>query len=196
MKSPLPMRAALVLLACSCGALAAERNETAPEKPTPQAMDELLRLYREFGLPLPPDNAPLVRTPTGWSQQLAPGKNVPIFTLGFLLKPAAGGKPAEILIGPLRTARELPREDGNPTPVNPAEVAIEKLSFDAPDSTFPLDTALATALQCHARGYASPRGGPLPARLPRAARGGPVAVSSGGPWVRHRQPIGLRGAAG
>src|SRR5260221_8448311 len=95
------MRSVSVFFACCCIASADEPRVSDAEKSKPPPMDELLQLYREFGLPLPPADAPLVKAPTGWSHQLASGKDVPILTLGFLLKPADGKNPAEVLIGPI-----------------------------------------------------------------------------------------------
>src|SRR4051812_30671277 len=86
---------------------------TAAEKaPVPEAtseamlMERLVQLYREFALPLPPADAPLVRCPTGWSRQAASGEMQPVFTLGFLLQPARGETTPELLIGAVRSQKE------------------------------------------------------------------------------------------
>jgi hypothetical protein len=181
------------LIATSCAVLAAETPNPVVEKFTTSRMDELLELYRDFGLPLPPADAPLVKTPTGWSHQLDSGKHDPIFTLGFLLKAAEGDAPAEVLVGPLRFKKELSRSDGQPTPVKPDEVDIAQLSFGQRISTFPLDTTLATAIQCHARGYEKLAEALFSKAPTMRWEGNPIAVSSGGPWTKHRQPTDYRG---
>lgn len=168
-----------------------------PAAPASARMDGLLALYRDWGLPLPPETAPLVQTPTGGFRLVAPGRTVPIFTLGFLLKPAVGKTPAEVLAGPLRLECEPSEGDGKPTPVVPGRVAVAKLSFGSENSTFPLDTALATALQCHARGYRRLADDLLRRALRvRGGGQGPSAVSSGGAWMPHRRSLGYAGEPG
>jgi hypothetical protein len=190
------MRIIPLLLFLLSVASAEEAANGARDKRTVVSMDQLLELYREFGLPLPPNDAALVQTPTGWSTQSESGKATPILTLGFLLKPAQAQTPPEVLVGPLRLTREINRHDGEPKPVDPDHVAIEKLSFGTSVSTFPLNSGLATAIQCHARGYEKLAQALYEKSMIVGRSGGPSAVSSDGRWMRPRAPAAYQGEPG
>ena len=70
-----------------------------PDRPEP-SLDELLALYRTYGLPLPTNEAKLVRFESGWRTYLGRGKKeTPLDYLGFLLKPATANHPAVALVG-------------------------------------------------------------------------------------------------
>lgn len=109
--------------------------------PTPAEMEQLLAKYLEYGLPLPPRDAKLVRIPLGQYSH----------TVGFVSKKAKGWKSAEVLIG-TTTAEEYSLNDQSPTQLDTEGFcATSDLSW--PNAPFEINTGLATALQCQARGY-------------------------------------------
>src|SRR5688500_6022194 len=111
-------------------------------KPSPD-MEKLLSLYRDFGLTLPPEGAPLARIPTGWFST-ANGREERIFTLGFLLKPAQAGAPAEVLAGPSR--KVIDAEDKKAVEIVSAEkVDAAALRLES-ETTFPFNVGSALAV--------------------------------------------------
>jgi hypothetical protein len=114
-------------------------------------LDELLKTYRQLGLPLPAADAKLVRLETSWSISVAPGKDVPLYALGFLLRAATKEKPPLLLVG----TQEYEPEDRNLkiTPVQPEAALANEVQAEWMDSVFGVNAGLATALQCEARGW-------------------------------------------
>ena len=115
-------------------------------------MEKLLKLYGEFGLPLPPPNASLARIPAGASQVLDNGKEKPLYTLGFVLSPATPTAPAEILAGPCRAKAERSGEAGALQIIAAEKVDVREVTFDW-DTTFPINLGPALAVQCFQRGH-------------------------------------------
>ncbi len=150
------------------------------ERGTPD-LDELLTLYKDYGLPLPPDAARLVRFPNGTSTQDDSGKHIPFYALGFWLNPTATKELPEILVGPVhfRYASDVWRDP--PQRVDPKSVSLDHVEPGWRTALDPLNAALATLIQCHARGYE-----PLARRLVAPSLsvdrwGGPGAVWGNAP---------------
>lgn len=145
-------------------------------------MERLLEIYREFGMPLPPDEAPLVQMTWGVvNRRPAPRRSGII--LGFLLKAANSDSLDDALIGVLQLSKESEFERVNPTLVKAEDVEIESLKCDVHGAFFPTNTALPTAIQCYARGELN-----LAQVLKEKARetriaGGPSHMRSNGPWI-------------
>ena len=181
----------LSVVVCVSAALA-ER----PALPEPAPDFHILAiLYREFGLPLPPPDAPLARIPTGWQEVQDNGKDKPLYALGFVLNPATATAPAEILVGPCRSKFEPSKSDG-PLKILPAEkVKVEDLTFEW-NTTFPLNPGPALAVQCFLRGHTDLAGKLLAASKKILRGSGPIAVSSGGAWMKHRETVSYIGRPG
>src|SRR3954447_14173004 len=102
-------------------------------------LDALLARYRRYGFPLPPASAPLVR--------LRPTKGI-----GFLLDHGPDGP--RYLLGTQEFTQ--PQSSAWPTPVEPAPELVEQLLpawVQNHAGYFPINTTLALAFQCHARGW-------------------------------------------
>lgn len=119
------------------------------------SLDQLLIDYRAFGLPLPPDDAPLVRFQlfagqTSWIQagdeDQVDVRTPPTYGYGFLLSPAKEARDGTILHG-LNVWQRSRKEIG--PAVDPTR--LDRLLADGNTSSA---TALALAIQMHARGWA------------------------------------------
>ena len=105
-------------------------------------LDYLLALYEAYGLPLPPAAAPLVRVHTGWKGE----DENPLFALDFLISK----EPLTFLVGTqMVTAKD--RKDEYALIQPDAEAAHDARA--AWRCVFEFNCGLATALQCHARGW-------------------------------------------
>src|SRR5579859_5448456 len=83
---------AMLFLWCGLGA-------AAPADDTPD-LDQLVRMYKEFGLPLPPSNAQLVQLEAGSiSTGGLFGKTEKLHMVGFVLKSASAEQPTVLLLG-------------------------------------------------------------------------------------------------
>ena len=185
----------LLLLLFSTFALAGAPENPNQQQPSEQTMNRLVKLYGDFGLPFPPPDAPLIRVPTGWNRSIKEGKSEPIYTLGFLLKPADDKQPAEILVGPCKSTFAPTKGDDEIERIKPEDVRVSELSFDW-KTEFSLNVGPALAIQCFQRSHTE-LAEKLMAASPGAVRGsGPVAVSTGGPWMRHRQSPAYTGRPG
>jgi hypothetical protein len=119
-------------------------------------LDQLLADYRSFGLPLPPAGAPLVRFLVhpgnrGWSRNGDGPEEThttpPAYGIGFLVEPARGGRPAQLLCG----TETLTRTTGE---VGPALDSLV-LTAEQLDLVGGPPNSLAVVLQMHARGWAA-----------------------------------------
>ncbi len=116
-----------------------------------KGLGELLQDYQSYGLPLPPENADLVKLKSDWRHVDLDGKETPIYLLGFLIKPG-GGKPVSLMVG---TQEYLPKNDdweviiGDP----PNRGIVGRVEAEWSGSKFPINAGLATAIQCKARGW-------------------------------------------
>jgi hypothetical protein len=119
-----------------------------PAKPGRVApdMEKLMQLYRDFGLPLPPAEAPLVRVPTGWRDVQADGKTGSLVTLGFLLNSAK----AEVLCGTWKF-HVRQEEQADMKTVTADGLDLTGLSFKFESDAWP-SLGPAVAMQCYARG--------------------------------------------
>jgi hypothetical protein len=159
------------------------------------AFDQLLRDYQDYGLPLPPAEAPLAEWPSGWYTTGADGRDEPRRTIGFLLEPAGKGRPAVTLVGATRHTQE--EGDEAPRVVDPARVKIGNYGFDQVTGPFAGSSALATAVQCHARGYAKLATALYRVEMGETASEGPALVGvDGEPVMRHREAPDHRAKSG
>jgi hypothetical protein len=111
-------------------------------------LDQLLAAYLKYGLPLPPKDAPLVRYETGETTD-EKDERKPLISLGFLTKAAGPQTQAEFLIG----TRRIPAW-GNARPKEvKAEPGVETGTEISAGGLFKTNAWLATALQCHSRGW-------------------------------------------
>jgi hypothetical protein len=142
-------------------------------------LDALLVTYREYGLPLPPEDAKLVRVVSGWTYE-GPGRDsTPRYALGFQLPPQAAPGPCRLLVG-----TEVYEAD-------PGREKVEAVRPDAADLTafdpcwartpFEVNAGLAVAVQCHARGWG---------RLAREVLDLSLRHSAGHHFSMFRQPAG------
>jgi hypothetical protein len=122
-----------------------------PNRDTSQSLlADLLKTYRQIGLPLPPAEAELVRFEHGWSGVIR-GKAMPQDSLGFLLRAATKDKPPLLLVG-----TEQYEPDGKEVKirsVKPTGTLTQETHPIWMDATFEINAGLATALQCKARGW-------------------------------------------
>jgi hypothetical protein len=109
----------------------------------PASLDELLKAYRSFGLPLPPKEAKLVRYKSGGGGLVNGEVQPKRYGLAFLLEPGTSTKRPTFLLGVLKWQ---PHWDPHPQEVNPAPDAVKDVDLFSEDQ-------LALALQCHARGW-------------------------------------------
>jgi hypothetical protein len=113
--------------------------------------DELVALYREYGLPLPHPDAKLVRIDVGGSVD---GKPSPAYLLGFLLRPGTKESAAVILVGTYEyrlRSQYYEYEIVEPTAELMKDVEPCAWSLRELDSNY--NAGLATALQFRARGW-------------------------------------------
>ncbi len=149
-------------------------------------MEDLLRKYRDYGLPFPPDNAVLVRFPNGSSTQEKSGRHTPFYALGFWLNQKSPGAPAEILVGPFRHKLEIVgRHQEQPEVFDLKSTSFVRVDFDwrGEFEPYPINVGLATAIQCEARGLGDLAESIAKESVKDGWGGGPNLVSSGGPWV-------------
>jgi hypothetical protein len=116
------------------------------------SLDRLVARAREFGMPFPPADSPLVRTGAGRCSVSADGTERVHMTLAFLLNPSTPEKPGLVLQGPEEKFANDHLE-GWVTPVQPVLGAEQDLSAESDNLTFPLNSLILTALQCKARGW-------------------------------------------
>lgn len=115
------------------------------------SLDHLLADYRGYGLPLPPDDAKLVRFESG-GRTIVNGKlTPPTYFLGFLLRPATKDKRAQLLVG---TQEIAVRFGESVESVDPKPQLVNNIDIDFWErAAFPSNAGLAVALQCKARGW-------------------------------------------
>jgi hypothetical protein len=118
-------------------------------------LDQLLADYRFFGLPFPPDRAPLVRleeqpghtllvfTPDGKKETIT---SPPPYVLAFLVEPAAKDRDAKLLVG----TRTLFRKANQVGPVLDSQ---RLKNNDIETCQLSPSEAMTVALQMHARGW-------------------------------------------
>jgi hypothetical protein len=114
-------------------------------------LDQLLTDYRGYGLPLPPEEAKLVRFESGGRYYLNGNLMPPTYFLGFLLRPGSNDNPALLLVG----TQEIRLDAHETTEVvepKPELVKSIDLRWGGP-SPFEMNVGLALALQCKARGW-------------------------------------------
>ena len=113
--------------------------------------DQLLADYRGYGLPLPPEDAKLVRFESGGRYILNDKLMPPTYFLGFLLQPGTKDNPPLLLVG----TQEV-RLDAHKTVevVEPKPELVKGIDLRWwGQSTFEMNAGLAIALQCKARGW-------------------------------------------
>jgi hypothetical protein len=122
----------------------AERRQRAGElvRRIENGLDALLAAYREYGLPLPPPKARLVRYMSGGGAVIVRKVEPLTYSLAFEVRPATQAEGALLLDGVY-----LRRHDDHRhlEAVDPAPAAVKDLRFIG-------DSRLAKAIQCHARG--------------------------------------------
>jgi hypothetical protein len=111
-----------------------------------KSMDQLVEDYRGYGLPFPPKDAKLVKYESGGRYIVIDKLMPPTYFLGFLLQPPTNDKPALLLVGTqeFRLEKNTPFfvVEPNPELVKDIEIGI-----------IGLNSGLAVALQCKARGW-------------------------------------------
>ncbi len=115
-------------------------------------LDALLAAYREYGLPLPPRDARLVRVESRRVVVPPDDKLVTKYALGFLLPSASAQDRHRVLVGTevLETGPDwLKVEAGRPDDADLKD--IDPTRGHGP--YFAVNAGLATAVQCHARGW-------------------------------------------
>jgi hypothetical protein len=115
------------------------------------SLDGLLADYRAYGLPLPPEDAKLVRFESGGRHILNDKLMPPTYFLGFLLRPATKDNPAVLLVGTeeIRLDAHKTVEVVEPKPELVTGIDVRRWG----PSIFELNAGLAVALQCKARGW-------------------------------------------
>ena len=120
---------------------------------TKAALNELLRLYRKYDLPFPPDNAVLVKFPTGVVAWEKDGQHYPQYAFGFWLNADAPQTYPRIVFGTQVVQMESRPRGTNLQRVDPQGASLDHIDVQSRGSKIPLNAGLATALQCHARGW-------------------------------------------
>jgi len=114
-------------------------------------MDQLLADYRSYGLPLPPHDACLVRFPH--EQRPRDDDSPKDYLLGFRLASSGEREQSPVLVG---SVYKVPHDWELPAiiVVNPLteDLSLVGAELDAA-SNMELNAGLATAVQCHARGW-------------------------------------------
>jgi len=123
------------------------KDQTSPEDGAPAqdqkaGLDELLSVYKELGLPLPPKDAKLVRT-AAQSRSILNGESQPVvYRLVFQLRPGTKTAPPLLLEGISETERfwldEKPEVDPNAPVPKDVDLRIG---------------GVVLAIQCHSRGW-------------------------------------------
>jgi hypothetical protein len=125
----------------ACSTVAARADAADP--PTKELLDELLKEYKLYELPMPPKDAPLVRY--SCDQRFVRGGmeiTERYFKLGFLVKPAKGRDPAELWSRPGQT--EYVGRGQEVKAVEATSAALKGVE-SAPE--------LQIAIVCHSRGW-------------------------------------------
>lgn len=139
----------------SCPAESQTKSNEAVSCPTSNIIDpkqfaQLVHAYVEYGLPMPPENVPLVRFPS--STRVVDQKEEKLYTLGFLLSRVRveNKNEADILVGSFLekiNSDSYPIELVNPQHLTVKDLDAGKLPFEGISDLF------ATAIQCYAKGY-------------------------------------------
>lgn len=132
-----------ILLAWVALAQAAPTDRPVRAIPDP---DGLIASYKEMGLTLPPDDAPLVRFEGGTTRYFGDEARK-MHQLGFLLKKATDKTPAVLLIGTRTYEIDEPITLINPEKAEPQSV---EAAWGEP---FAANAAFAIAIQLRARGF-------------------------------------------
>lgn len=114
-------------------------------------LDRLVARYVEFGLTLPPKDAPLVKLEAGRWSVGADGAYTPHYTLGFLLGPGSLKGFSRVLVG--SREHEIDAESRALKEAAPTRALAEGIAPEYGDVTYELNAGLATAIQCKARGW-------------------------------------------
>src|SRR5260370_22389620 len=119
------------------------------------SMDQLLDVYRDYGLPLPPADAKLVRIDIGSGYIVNSEPTAPSYLLGFLLQPAIKEKGAVVLVGTYAYRLDKHWSGHEYEVIEPRPVILKNVEA-CPRGRRELDgynAGLATALQFRARGW-------------------------------------------
>ncbi len=114
-------------------------------------LDQFLADYRGYGLPLPPDDAKLVRFESGGRYILNDKLMPPTYYVGFLLQARSKDKPALLLVGTQEITLDSSKTIEFVEPKRDLLKSID-LSWWEP-VPFKSNAGLAIALQCKARGW-------------------------------------------
>lgn len=115
-------------------------------------LDQLVAKAKEFGMPFPPPEAPLMRIQAGRWSVLPDGTEKPHYTLAFLIRPTTPKEPGLVLRGP-EEGYANDHLKGWMEPVQPVKGTEQGLSAETDHLTFPVNSLVLTALQCKARGW-------------------------------------------
>jgi hypothetical protein len=126
-------------------------NLNAAPPATANDLEQLLAQYRDFGLPLVPDGAKLVRFELTDRYILNGTLMSPTYGLGFLIRAATKEDPAVVLVGTETIQLDPSRPVEFVEPKLELLKTIEIRSYNR--SAFPINDGLAIAMQCHARGW-------------------------------------------
>jgi hypothetical protein len=122
-----------------------------PASGVADSLDDLLRDYREYGLPEPPKEARLVRFFSGSWTVGKDGAETPYSHLGFLLQPGDERHGAVVLVGTVRY--ETRPKEIKIVEIDPNTVSLKNVHGEWTSVAFGINAGLATALQCKARGW-------------------------------------------
>lgn len=175
---------------------AVHAKEPAKAPPPPPDFPKLVALYKDFGLPQPPADAPLVSYESGGTTSGKDGKQRKILALGFLLTPPKDPAPAKLLVGPF--IEEAPA--GPPTwkPFRTDRPNLEGIDLNPfiSSAVFETNRCPAMAVQCFQRGHEELARKLMTASAGVLNRGGPSMVSAGGEWMKHREQASYVGRPG
>jgi hypothetical protein len=108
--------------------------------PSKELLDALLKDYKLFELPFPPEDAPLVRYPVGWRTAREDGTEHELHGLGFLLNRLKPGE--DRVFDGISGVREI-QDWQTVRPVEPKVIALANVDV----------VSVELAVQCHARGW-------------------------------------------
>ena len=140
-----------LLLLLAQASFPAQLNAADPVR-APATPGQLLDIWKEYDLPLPPAEAPLVKFSTGIRRIENDGTEKPYFSLGFLLEPSASNNESNILAGWSR----LPNQNGLHAvieKIEPKASAMKGVHLSVEAGLSGPNVLLGVAVQCEARGW-------------------------------------------
>ena len=124
-------------------------KSAARQQATAAALTEMLRIWKDYGLPIPPPDAPLVRFPTHTSLD---DFGTPRFSVGFLIRTATSQQPGTILCGYSIITVES-GDDASLEKILPDAATARQIFIAGEAGISGINSLLGVAVHCEARGW-------------------------------------------